>query len=335
MFKIQLKDGYKSPLSPRETSTAISFIKASFQKNFSKNLNLERITAPLFVTKKSGLNDDLSGVERKVEITFKEMNEPSEVVQSLAKWKRVALSRYGFNLHEGLYTDMNAIRRDDSVDNIHSVFVDQWDWEMVISKEDRNIEFLKDVVRKIVISISETQEEVNSAFPKIQGKIEKNVHFITTQELLDLYPELSSKDRENEIVKKYKTVFLMKIGDDLSNGEPHDGRAPDYDDWALNGDLLVWNDVLDIAFELSSMGIRVDKQSLIYQIEKANATERLKLDYHQAVVNEKLPLTIGGGIGQSRLCMYLLQKLHIGEVQVSVWPEEMLEICAKNNIEIL
>ncbi|MBQ2717932.1 MAG: aspartate--ammonia ligase [Clostridia bacterium] len=335
MFKIQLKDGYKSALSPRETSTAISFIKASFQKNFSKNLNLERITAPLFVTKKSGLNDDLSGVERKVEITFKEMNEPSEVVQSLAKWKRVALSRYGFNLHEGLYTDMNAIRRDDSVDNIHSVFVDQWDWEMVISKEDRNIEFLKDVVRKIVISISETQEEVNSAFPKIQGKIEKNVHFITTQELLDLYPELSSKDRENEIVKKYKTVFLMKIGDDLSNGEPHDGRAPDYDDWALNGDLLVWNDVLDIAFELSSMGIRVDKQSLIYQIEKANATERLKLDYHQAVVNEKLPLTIGGGIGQSRLCMYLLQKLHIGEVQVSVWPEEMLEICAKNNIEIL
>ena len=263
------------------------------------------------------------------------MNEPSEVVQSLAKWKRVALSRYGFNLHEGLYTDMNAIRRDDSVDNIHSVFVDQWDWEMVISKEDRNIEFLKDVVRKIVISISETQEEVNSAFPKIQGKIEKNVHFITTQELLEMYPELSSKDRENEIVKKYKTVFLMKIGDDLSNGEPHDGRAPDYDDWALNGDLLVWNDVLDIAFELSSMGIRVDKQSLIYQIEKANATERLKLDYHQAVVNEKLPLTIGGGIGQSRLCMYLLQKLHIGEVQVSVWPEEMLEICAKNNIEIL
>ena len=335
MFKIQLKDGYKSALSPRETSTAISFIKASFQKNFSKNLNLERITAPLFVTKKSGLNDDLSGVERKVEITFKEMNEPSEVVQSLAKWKRVALSRYGFNLHEGLYTDMNAIRRDDSVDNIHSVFVDQWDWEMVISKEDRNIEFLKDVVRKIVISISETQEEVNSAFPKIQGKIEKNVHFITTQELLEMYPELSSKDRENEIVKKYKTVFLMKIGDDLSNGEPHDGRAPDYDDWALNGDLLVWNDVLDIAFELSSMGIRVDKQSLIYQIEKANATERLKLDYHQAVVNEKLPLTIGGGIGQSRLCMYLLQKLHIGEVQVSVWPEEMLEICAKNNIEIL
>ena len=335
MFKIQLKDGYKSALSPRETSTAISFIKASFQKNFSKNLNLERITAPLFVTKKSGLNDDLSGVERKVEITFKEMNEPSEVVQSLAKWKRVALSRYGFNLHEGLYTDMNAIRRDDSVDNIHSVFVDQWDWEMVISKEDRNIEFLKDVVRKIVISISETQEEVNSAFPKIQGKIEKNVHFITTQELLEMYPELSSKDRENEIVKKYKTVFLMKIGDDLSNGEPHDGRAPDYDDWALNGDLLVWNDVLDIAFELSSMGIRVDKQSLIYQIEKANATERLKLDYHQAVVNEKLPLTIGGGIGQSRLCMYLLQKLHIGEVQVSVWPQEMLEICAKNNIEIL
>ena len=335
MFKIQLKDGYKSALSPRETSTAISFIKASFQKNFSKNLNLERITAPLFVTKKSGLNDDLSGVERKVEITFKEMNEPSEVVQSLAKWKRVALSRYGFNLHEGLYTDMNAIRRDDSVDNIHSVFVDQWDWEMVISKEDRNIEFLKDVVRKIVISISETQEEVNSAFPKIQGKIEKNVHFITTQELLEMYPELSSKDRENEIVKKYKTVFLMKIGDDLSNGEPHDGRAPDYDDWALNGDLLVWNDVLDIAFELFSMGIRVDKQSLIYQIEKANATERLKLDYHQAVVNEKLPLTIGGGIGQSRLCMYLLQKLHIGEVQVSVWPQEMLEICAKNNIEIL
>lgn len=335
MFQITLKDGYKSILTPRQTSSAICKIKNIFPKYFASALNLERITAPLFVTKTSGLNDDLSGVERKVEITFKEMQEPSEVVQSLAKWKRVALYRYEFGMHEGLYTDMNAIRRDDSIDNIHSVFVDQWDWEMVIDRKDRNLDFLKSVVKKIVLAIHSTQKELQTIYPDLSGEICTDVHFVTTQELEDLYPNLTSKERENAITKEYKTVFIMQIGDKLQSGKKHDDRAPDYDDWSLNGDIFVWNDILDIAFELSSMGIRVDKESLLSQIEKANAFERLELDYHKSIINQTLPLTIGGGIGQSRLCMYLLQKLHICEVQASVWPEEMCEICKKNNIPIL
>lgn len=335
MYQIQLKEGYKSALSPRETSVAITGIKSIFPKYFAKSLNLERITAPLFVTKASGLNDDLNGVERKVEITFKEMDEPSEVVQSLAKWKRFALYRYGFSVHEGLYTDMNAIRRDDSIDNIHSVFVDQWDWEMVIDRKDRTLDFLKNTVKKIILAIADAQSELQSIYPMLKGKINTDVKFITTQELEDEFPLLTPKERENTAAQKYGTCFIMQIGDLLKSGKKHDGRAPDYDDWTLNGDIFVWNDVLQSGFELSSMGIRVDKSALLSQLEKANAKNRLNLDFHKAIVNETLPLTIGGGIGQSRLCMYLLEKLHIGEVQASVWPKDMLEICKKNNIEIL
>ncbi|MGN0819542.1 MAG: aspartate--ammonia ligase [Christensenellaceae bacterium] len=335
MYNLYVDKNYKSALSPRETSRAITQIKRIFPDYFSRALNLERITAPLFLTKKSGLNDDLNGVERKVEITFKEMEEPSEVVQSLAKWKRFALYRYNFLPYEGLYTDMNAIRRDDSIDNIHSVFVDQWDWEMVINRKDRNVEFLKDVVNKIVLAIFNTQNELEKLYPVFKDRINTDVKFITTQELEDLYPDYTPKQRENAITEKYRTVFIMQIGDTLKSGKKHDGRAPDYDDWSLNGDIFVWNKTLKCAFELSSMGIRVDKQALLSQLQKADATDRLERDFHKAVLNETLPLTIGGGIGQSRLCMYLLEKIHIGEVQSSVWPEKMKEECKINNIELL
>lgn len=335
MYHLTVKEGYRPKLSPRETAQAIAKIKATFQKYFSADLGLERITAPLFVTKASGLNDDLNGVERKVDVTFKEMDEPSEVVQSLAKWKRFALHRYGFLPHEGLYTDMNAIRRDDKLDNTHSVFVDQWDWEMVINREDRNREFLKSIVRKIILAILQTQTELQAYYPCLTGKIDTDVYFVTTQELEDEYPNLTPSERERAVTKEHRTCFIMQIGDKLKSGMPHDGRAPDYDDWSLNGDIFVWDDVLDDALELSSMGIRVDKAALLSQLEKANATDRLEREFHRNIVNEVYPLTIGGGIGQSRLCMYLLEKLHIGEVQSSVWPKQMLEECQKAGIEIL
>lgn len=335
MYQLTAKKDYRSKLTPRQTAQAIAKIKATFQKYFSAGLGLERITAPLFVTKASGLNDDLNGVERKVDITFKEMDEPSEVVQSLAKWKRFALHRYGFKPYEGLYTDMNAIRRDDALDNIHSVFVDQWDWEMVITREDRNVEFLKGVVGKIVRAISQTQSELQAFYPCLTGKINTDVHFVTTQELEDEYPDLSPKERENAVTKKYGTCFIMQIGGALQSGKPHDGRAPDYDDWALNGDIFVWDEELEIALELSSMGIRVDENSLLSQLKKANAEERLERTFHKNIMNGTYPLTIGGGIGQSRLCMYLLEKIHIGEVQSSVWPQKMLEECRAAGIEIL
>lgn len=336
MYRLIIKDGYVSPLGPRGTAAAIAKLKTIFPKYFGKALNLERITAPIFVTKRSGLNDDLNGVERKVDVTFKEMDEPSEVVQSLAKWKRFALYRYGFRAHEGLFTDMNAIRRDDSVDNTHSVFVDQWDWEMVIEREDRNLEFLKDVVKKIVGSIADTQNELYSIYPELdKSRINRNVHFVTTQQLEDEYPLLSPRERENAVCKRYGTCFIMQIGGKLKSGLRHDGRAPDYDDWSLNGDIFVWNEILESGFELSSMGIRVDKHALLTQLKELNAEDRLKLDFHKSIVDETLPLTIGGGIGQSRLSMYLLRKLHIGEVQSSVWPAEMLEKCKIGGIEIL
>lgn len=335
MYQLTAKKDYRSKLTPRQTAQAIAKIKATFQKYFSAGLGLERITAPLFVTKASGLNDDLNGVERKVDITFKEMDEPSEVVQSLAKWKRFALHRYGFKPYEGLYTDMNAIRRDDALDNIHSVFVDQWDWEMVITREDRNVEFLKGVVGKIVRAISQTQSELQAFYPCLTGKINTDVHFVTTQELEDEYPDLTPKERENAVTKKYGTCFIMQIGGALQSGKPHDGRAPDYDDWALNGDIFVWDEELEIALELSSMGIRVDENSLLSQLKKANAEERLERTFHKNIMNGTYPLTIGGGIGQSRLCMYLLEKIHIGEVQSSVWPQKMLEECRAAGIEIL
>ena len=326
---------YSSALTQRETQKAIKLVKDTFQKNLSAALNLDRITAPLMVTKASGINDDLNGVERKVHFTMKEIDGVAEVVQSLAKWKRTALGKYGYEPGVGIYTDMNAIRRDDDCDNMHSLFVDQWDWEKVITRQDRNTEYLKATVQKIVKALSDTNDEAKKAFPALSCEICPDVFFITTEELLDMYPDLTPKQRENEIVKAHKTVFLMHIGDKLKNGEKHDGRAPDYDDWSLNGDILIWNDVLKCAFEISSMGIRVDETSLHEQLKKSDALEREQFPYHKGILEGTLPLTIGGGLGQSRICMLLLQKAHIGEVQVSIWPEDMRLECEKHNIVLL
>ena len=298
-------------------------------------MNLERISAPLFVRANSGINDDLNGVERPVEFDIKFDGSRAVIVHSLAKWKRMALKSYCFHPGEGLYTDMNAIRRDEDVDNLHSIYVDQWDWEKVITREQRTIEFLQQTVRRIAASICRSLEEVKNIFPSIQTELSEKVFFITTQELEDLYPNLSPKERENAITREHSTVFLMQIGDKLKSGIIHDGRAPDYDDWTLNGDLLFWNEVLEQAFEVSSMGVRVDAASLKSQLEKSGAEDRMKYKYHQMIAADELPLTIGGGIGQSRLCMLLLQKTHIGEVQVSLWPDSMLEECKKTGIEIL
>ena len=336
MRKVQFPHGYESLLSLRDTQKAIKTIKDTFQKTLAKELNLDRITAPIIVTSDSGINDDLNGVERKVDFTVKEINDSKcEVVQSLAKWKRMALYRYGYEAGCGIYTDMNAIRRDDDMDNIHSIFVDQWDWEKIITKKERNIEYLKDTVKKIVSSIASTCEAVKKQYPEIKTSICDKVYFITTQELEDKYPTLTPKERENAIVKEYKTVFLMQIGGVLKSGEKHDGRAADYDDWSLNGDLLLWNDVLKSALEISSMGIRVDSKTLMEQLKIRGHEERSKFKYHKMILNDELPLTIGGGIGQSRLCMLLLGKAHIGEVQVSVWDEEMIKECADNGIILL
>jgi aspartate--ammonia ligase len=326
---------YSSALTQRETQKAIKLVKDTFQKNLSAALNLDRITAPLMVTKASGINDDLNGVERKVHFTMKEIDGVAEVVQSLAKWKRTALGKYGYEPGVGIYTDMNAIRRDDDCDNMHSLFVDQWDWEKVITRQDRNTEYLKATVKKIVKALSDTNDEVKKAFPALSCEICPDVFFITTEDLLDMYPDLTPKQRENEIVKAHNTVFLMHIGDKLKNGEKHDGRAPDYDDWSLNGDILIWNDVLKCAFEISSMGIRVDETSLHEQLKKSDALEREQFPYHKGILEGTLPLTIGGGLGQSRICMLLLQKAHIGEVQVSIWPDDMRLECEKHNIVLL
>ena len=327
--------GYQSSLSQRETQKAIKTVKDTFQNTLAKALELDRITAPLIVTKASGINDDLNGVERKVHFTMKNAPGEAEVVQSLAKWKRQALYRYGYKPGEGIYTDMNAIRRDDDTDNLHSMFVDQWDWCKVINKEDRSIDFLKKTVETIVGAIYEANKKVQEQYPVLSFEMSREVFFITTQELEDLYPDLSAKERENAIVKEHKTVFLMQIGGKLRSGEKHDGRAPDYDDWALNGDILVWNELLGCAFELSSMGIRVDSESLHSQLEAEGCLERENFEFHKNILNETYPLTIGGGIGQSRLCMLLLQKAHIGEVQCSIWSEEMREECKENNIILL
>lgn len=335
MGKLILPCGYQSKLSLKDTQKAIKFIKDTFQKRLSEELNLDRVTAPLLVTKKSGLNDDLNGVERKVSFDLKNAEGDIEIVQSLAKWKRYALYRYGYTKGEGIYTDMNAIRRDDDMDNIHSVFVDQWDWERVVGKEERTVEFLKDVVTKIVKAISDVKKMVNEKYNIFKTELNDDVYFITSQELLDMYPDLSAKEREYEIVKKHKTVFIMQIGNILSNGEKHDGRAPDYDDWSLNGDIMFYNEILDIAFEISSMGIRVDKESLKTQLKISNCEDRKEFDYHKSILDDVLPLTIGGGIGQSRLCMLMLEKAHIGEVQSSIWSEEMIKECEKNKIILL
>lgn len=326
---------YKSSLSQRDTQRAIKIIKDTFQKKLSEALNLDRITAPLMVTRESGLNDDLNGFERKVHFTMKEIDGTAEVVQSLAKWKRMALYNYGYEAEEGIYTDMNAIRRDDECDNLHSLFVDQWDWEKVITREDRCVDYLKATVQKIITALAQTNEKLRAAYPQLKTEICEDVFFITTQELEDMYPDKTPKERENLIVKEHKTVFLMQIGDILKSGQRHDGRAPDYDDWELNGDILIWNSVLECAFEISSMGIRVDEKSLHSQLEKASALGREKFPFHKGILEKRLPLTIGGGIGQSRLCMLLLGKAHIGEVQVSIWPEQMREECAEHSIYLL
>lgn len=321
-------------LSVLQKQKYIKFIKDKFERILAKKLNLERVTAPLLVTKESGLQDDLSGEERKVSFDILKDGRQLEIVQSLAKWKRLALKKYDFAVEKGLYTDMTAIRRDDKLDEIHSIYVDQWDWEKVITKKERTVNYLKNTVKKIVNAIFETNLLLkNKGFDSV--KINKDVYFITSQELLNLYPEKDEKEREYLITKKYKTVFIIGIGNDLSNGKPHDKRAPDYDDWNLNGDLFFYHEVLDIALEISSMGIRVDSKTLEQQLKKSNTEERLKYFYHQSVLKEELPLTIGGGIGQSRLCMLLLGRAHVGEVQASYWDKENLEKCEKLNVELL
>lgn len=328
-------EGYSSKLTQRETQKAIKTVKDTFQVKLSEALNLDRITAPIMVTKSSGINDDLNGVERKVHFTMKNVDGEAEVVQSLAKWKRMALYKYGYSHGEGIYTDMNAIRRDDDTDNLHSMFVDQWDWCRVISKEERNTEFLKEIVRKIVKSIVETNITVKEKYPILSFDMNEDVFFITTQQLEDLYPNLTPKERENAIVKAHGTCFIMQIGGLLKSGQKHDGRAPDYDDWEMNGDILTWNSVLGCAFEISSMGIRVDAESLHRQLEIEGCLEREQFPFHRMILDGTLPLTIGGGIGQSRLCMLLLQKAHIGEVQCSVWSDEMRNECKTHNIILL
>ena len=326
---------YQSKLSQRETQYAIKTVKDTFQLKLSKALNLDRVTAPIMVTKASGINDDLNGVERKVHFTMKNIDGEAEVVQSLAKWKRLALYRYGYEHGEGIYTDMNAIRRDDDTDNLHSLFVDQWDWCRVITKYDRNAEFLHDIVKKIVRAIAETNDVVKDKYPMLDLQLKENVYFVTTHELEDMYPDLSAKEREDAVVREHGTVFIEKIGGKLKSGKKHDGRAPDYDDWELNGDILAWNSVLGCAFEISSMGIRVNAESLHKQLEAEGCLERERFPFHKMILDGTLPLTIGGGIGQSRLCMLLLQKAHIGEVQCSVWSDKMRNECKKHNIILL
>ena len=335
MSKVYIPQDYHTPLSVYEMQRAIEFIKSNFQVNLSNALNLRRVSAPLFVDENSGLNDNLNGVERPVSFDIPDVGTNAQVVHSLAKWKRLALKRYDFKVGKGLFTDMNAIRRDEEVDNLHSVYVDQWDWEKVISAEDRNVAYLKRTVRDIVSAVSETSSALNVAFPSLHTKLPSEVFFITTQELEDQYPDLTPKERENAFVKEHGTTFLMKIGAPLKSGKPHDGRAPDYDDWDLNGDLLFWNDPLQCSYELSSMGIRVSPESMDKQLTMAGCDDRRALPFHKAVLNGELPYSIGGGIGQSRLCMLLLGSAHIGEVQASVWDAATREACAKAGIPLL
>ena len=326
---------YSSKLNEFDTQSAIALVKEKFSSELCKALKLSRVSAPLFVKKGSGLNDDLNGVERPVQFDIKETGEIAEVVHSLAKWKRMALMRYCFPVHTGLYTDMNAIRRDEICDNLHSIYVDQWDWEKIITAEDRNTDYLKETVRSIYGAILLTAKAVEEKYPVLDCALPDDIAFVSTYELEEKYPKLTPKERENVAAKEYGAVFVMQIGGRLKNGEKHDGRAPDYDDWKLNGDILVYNRVLDSAFELSSMGIRVDRDSLISQLKAENAEDRLKYEFHKLLVSGALPLTIGGGIGQSRLCMFLLQKAHIGEVQVSIWPEKEIEKCKSVGIRLL
>ena len=322
--------------TPRESQGAIKLIKDFFERKLSANLNLTRVSAPLFVRPETGINDNLTGVEKAVSFTMRKYDENLEIVQSLAKWKRLALKWYQFGIHEGIYTDMDAIRPDEILDNIHSIYVDQWDWEKVILKEDRNEKYLESIVKSIYDVFKETEKYINAIYPdKLEDKLPEEIKFITSQELLDLYPNENPKTRENLITKKYKAVFLTKIGQVLSNGEPHDVRSPDYDDWGLNGDILFYNPVLDSVIELSSMGIRVDEETLKNQLKTANLEERKSMDYHKELLKGRLPYTVGGGIGQSRICMYFLQAKHIGQVQASVWTDEIIKQCQDDGIFLL
>ena len=336
MSKVYIPEGYKTPLSVYEMQRAIEFIKSNFQVNLGNALNLRRVSAPLFVNENSGLNDNLNGTERPVQFDVPDVDANAQVVHSLAKWKRLALKRYEFHEGKGLFTDMNAIRRDEEVDNIHSIYVDQWDWEKIISREERTVEHLKQSVRAIVGAVRETNEALQIAFPSLHTKLDRNVYFITSQELEDRYPDLTPKERENAICREHHTVFLMQIGGKLNrSGKPHDGRAPDYDDWQLNGDILMWNEVLGHAFEISSMGIRVDEESMDRQLRERGCDDRRELPFHKMLLSGQLPLTIGGGIGQSRLCMLMIATCHIGEVQASLWDQDTIDACEKAGIMLL
>lgn len=327
--------GYRSALSLYDTQTAIGFVKRTFEDHLSKALNLKRVSAPLFVEPWTGLNDDLNGVERPVEFEVRMTGTRAQIVHSLAKWKRMALHKYGFPVGEGLYTDMNAVRRDEEMDPLHSIYVDQWDWEKVIDRPSRTLDALKATARSIVDAICNTQALLQKAYPVLSRQLSRQVSFVTTQELEDLYPSLSPKERENAYLKEHPTAFIMQIGDLLKSGVKHDGRAPDYDDWSLNGDIVFWNELLGTAFEVSSMGIRVDGASLDSQLTKAGCDARRSLPFHQMLLQGKLPLTMGGGIGQSRLCMLLLEKVHIGEVQVSIWDEGTLAAMESAGVTLL
>ena len=335
MSQTFVPQGYVGAMTLYETQKAIEETRRCFQQKLSESLHLMRVSAPLFVTRESGLNDDLNGVERAVGFDIPETGGEAQVVHSLAKWKRMALKKYGIRTGEGLYTDMNAIRRDETLDNLHSVYVDQWDWEKVIDTADRTEAYLRDTVQKIVDAMCDTKDRINAQFPALRRTISREISFITTQELEDMYPDLTPKQRENEYTKSHPTVFLMQIGGLLRSGQKHDGRAPDYDDWQLNGDILFRNEVLDCAFEVSSMGIRVSPESLDRQLTLSGCDARRALPFHKALLAGELPQSIGGGIGQSRLCMLMLEKAHIGEVQVSVWDADTLRTCAANGIEIL
>ena len=326
---------YQAKLDLMATEIAIKKVKDLFEKELAYALDLTRVSAPLFVYADSGLNDNLNGVERPVSFDSPSYDKEIEIVQSLAKWKRMALAHYNFSAGTGLYTDMNAIRRDEVPDHLHSIYVDQWDWEKIITSADRTMDYLKRTVLTIVHTLHLVQKEIIKDFPQLEPYVIDDVYFITTSELEKKYPNLSPKERENAIARDYKVVFISQIGWPLANGKPHDGRAPDYDDWLLNGDLLVYHPILDEAVEVSSMGIRVNKESLVKQLEYKNNADRLKFSYHQAILNDKLPLTIGGGIGQSRICLVLLNKIHIGEVQASLWPQQEREKAKQNNIVLL
>ena len=336
MSNFYIPEGYQSHLDLYNTQIAIKTIKDFFQTLLAERLHLLRVSAPLFVDPQSGLNDNLNGIERPVTFDIKNQNgRDAEIVQSLAKWKRFALKKYGFHVGEGLYTDMNAIRRDEDNDNIHSIYVDQWDWEKIIAKEDRTLETLKETVRIVYKVLRKTEKYLAIHYDYIEEILPHDIFFVTTRELEEMFPDYTPKEREYYITKAKGAVCIMQIGDALENGEPHDGRAPDYDDWQLNGDILFWYDLLDCALEISSMGIRVDEDSLVAQCEKAGCTNRLNLPFHQMLLNKELPYTIGGGIGQSRLCMLLLDRAHVGEVQASEWSDEMRKVCEEHRIHLL